>query len=130
MTASELVIPDAQRRFQQEYDAAGKAYHMTEREYFSTGGITFDVVEKITVTGQYDRYLIKATKGQQANLFSYKIGDLMAVANVMTTAGTSSRTPDASDTNILRAYETNDEDFAVRGIGFQIKGLRQEMDIS
>lgn len=121
------MIPDAYNRYKQQYDAAGKAYHCAEREYYSTGSVTFNVDgQKIVVAGQYDRYMLHAAPLQTAQLFAYKVGDPMQVANVFTAAGTGTRTADYSDTNILRAYETNDEDFAVRGIGFRIKSIRLE----
>jgi hypothetical protein len=121
------MIPDAYNRYKQQYDAAGKSYHCAEREYYSTGSVTFNVDgNPIVVTGQYDRYILHATPLQTAQLFAYKVGDPMQVANTFTAGGQGTRTADFSDTNILRAYETNDEDFAVRGIGFRTKSIRLE----
>jgi hypothetical protein len=133
------MIPDAFERFKAEYEAAGDRYHCAEREYYSTGAVIFNVdptgqvaagggvlAGAINVVGQMPRFVLHAAPPQTAQLFAYKVGDAMQVANVFTTGGTASRVADISDTNVLRAYETNDEDFACRGIGFSIKSLRLE----
>jgi hypothetical protein len=120
-------IPDAFVRYKQQYEAAGKKFHCAEREYYSTGSVIFNVDgSPIVVGGQYDRYVLHAQPKQEAQLFAYKVGDPMQVANTFTADGAGTRVADYSDTNILRAYETNDEDFAVRGIGFRIKSFRLE----
>lgn len=123
------MIGDAYRRYKAQYDAAGKPYHCAEREYYSTGGITFTVQgQPVNVTGNYPVYILKADANQKAaQLFAYKVGDPMTVANITTSAGSGTRNADVSDTNLLTAYQTNDEDFAIRGIGFNIKGFRIEM---
>ncbi len=120
-------LPDATQELKNEYDAEGKPYYMEEREYYSTGGVVFNAT-KLTgqVAGQYDRYWLQAQAGQQANLFAYQIGQNMAGANVFTTAGTVSRVANPTDTNLIEAYKTNEEDFAIRGVGIQVKGLRVE----
>lgn len=121
------MIGDAYRRYKAQYDLAGKPYHCAEREYYSTGAIVFNVDgSPVSVVGQYPVYVLHAAAQQTAQLFSYKIGDQMQAANVFTNNGTGSRVADVSDTNLLKAYVTNDEDYAVRGIGFNIKGFRLE----
>ncbi|HMG13316.1 MAG TPA: hypothetical protein VK571_09080 [Gemmatimonadaceae bacterium] len=127
-----LMIGDAFERFKAEYEAEGQRYHCAEREYYSTGSIIFNVAATtqaggaIILAGAFPRYVLHAAPMQTAQLFAYKVGDAMQVANTFTANGTASRVADISDTNVLRAYETNDEDFAVRGIGFSIKSLRIE----
>lgn len=136
---SNLMYPDAFARFKAEYEAAGDRYHCAEREYYSTGSVIFNVdptgqadggggalAGAINIAGQYPRFILHASPTQTAQLFAYKVGDPMQVANTFTSNGTASRVADISDTNVLRAYETNDEDFAVRGIGFSMKSLRLE----
>jgi len=136
--AENLMMGDAFARFKEEYEAAGKRYHCAEREYYSTGSVIFNVdatsqtaggsalAGAVNVAGQFPRFVLHAAPTQLAQLFAYKVGDQMNVANTFTANGTGSRVADISDTNVLRAYETNDEDFAVRGIGFSVKSLRLE----
>jgi hypothetical protein len=141
MNPQDLKIGDAYARFKEEYDAAGERYHCAEREYYSTGAVTFQVdpttqaesggnpAGSVIVAGQYPRFILHASADQKpAQLFSYKIGDPMNSANVTTAAGTATRFADISDTNLLVAYNTNDEDFACRGIGFSIKSFRLEFE--
>src|SRR4051812_26928363 len=107
-TAEKLMIGDAFERFKAEYEAEGQRYHCAEREYYSTGSVIFNVDGSvITVAGQFPRYVLHAAPTQTAQLFAYKVSDAMQVANTFTASGTASRVADISDTNVLRAYETN-----------------------
>lgn len=120
-------MPDAFEELRQEYEAGRSPYYCEAREYYSTGSITFVVSgTPVTVTGQPPRYTLLAAEGQRANLFAYKIGDPMQVANVTTALGTGTRTATKGDTNLLEAYKTNDEDFAAIAIGLQARGFRLE----
>jgi hypothetical protein len=135
MNPTDLMIGDAYKRFKAEYDAEGKPYHCAEREYYSTGAVIFNVdpttqagppAGAVIVAGQFPRFVLHAASPQTAQLFAYKVGDPMTIANVSTAAGTGTRAADISDTNVLVAYNTNDEDVAIRGIGFNVKQIRLE----
>lgn len=127
MESENKQLPNARDRLFQEYEAGNQKYYEEVREYYSSGSIIFNVVgSPVAVPGKYPQYFLRAAAGQVANLFSYKIGDPMGVANSYTTGGAAQRTATIADTNLLEAYKTNDEDFAAMGIGIQVKGLRLE----
>lgn len=129
MQQSEHQIPNAVEQLQKEYEAQNRPFYRVEREYYSTGGIRFlvDGAGPITVAGQYDRYILKAAKGQFANLFSYKNGDTGQAANLLISAGAAGLPTDLTHTNLVAGYQTNGEDFAIMGVGLQYKGTRIQM---
>lgn len=120
-------IPHAFEKLRQQYEADQKEYYCEAREYYSTASIIFDVDgDPVTVAGQPPRYTLNAVVNQQAQLFAYKVGDQMQIANVRTQNGAGTRVATKADTNLLEASKTNNEDFAASAIGLQARGIRLE----
>jgi hypothetical protein len=122
-------LPTAVDRLTAEWEGLKQPYYRVEREYFSCGSVIFEVDgdgTSIKPTGAYDKYILRAAKGQQANLFSYKSGDPGSNANMLINNGASGLITDDSHTNLRVGYQTNGEDFAIMGVSFRVKGFRIE----
>lgn len=132
MEAAEMFkhkIPNAFEKLRRQYEDDGTDYYCEAREYYSTASIIFDVDgDPVTVAGQPPRYTLNAAVNQSAQLFAYKVGDQMQIANVRTGAAAGTRVATKADTNLLEASKTNNEDFAASAMGLQARGIRLEFE--
>ena len=103
------------QEFAEAYEALKRSYRTNTRPYHSTQSVAWTVVQPQTgVTPPQAMAVAKA--GQTLNWFTYGIGQVISLSG----AAQFRTTP--AETNLTKALETNNDDFAIQWIGAYARG--------
>ncbi len=111
--------PTAFERLWNEYLGAAALFEIAAHHYFSTGAFRWEVLTIETDDQGYIRAVLRCPKGATVDLFSYGIqddvGGVGLSPNIVATD---------AETNMAERHQTNNEDFAIEGLGCCYRGTR------
>jgi hypothetical protein len=111
--------PTAFERLFSEYTQAGALFEIAAHHYFSTGAFRWNVITIHTDDSGFIRAIIRCPRGSLIDLFSYGIEDSVRGVGLSPTLSASD-----AETNMSERHQTNNEDFAIEGLGCCYRGTR------